>query len=78
MSRIHEALKRAAEERAAKVATEVETGAAEVIIGPKRPVAVGPAMALPIPPPPPRVTASSNTNEGFSYEELLKRSVQQE
>jgi protein-tyrosine kinase len=78
MSRIHEALKRAAEERAAKVATEVETGAAEVIIEPKRPVAVGSAMALPIPPPPPRVTTSSNTNEGFSYEELLKRCVQQE
>src|SRR5690349_1779589 len=78
MSRIHEALKRAAEERAAKVATEVETGAAEVIIGPKRPVAVGPPMALPIPSPPPRVTASSNTNEGFSYEELLKRCVPSE
>jgi capsular exopolysaccharide synthesis family protein len=78
MSRIHEALRRAAEERAAKVATEVETGAAEVIIEPKRPVAVVPAMALPIPPPPPRVTTSSNTNEGFSYKELLKRCVQQE
>jgi capsular exopolysaccharide synthesis family protein len=78
MSRIHEALKKAAEERAAKVATEVDARVAEVASEPKRPVAVGPGMVLPIPPPPPRVTTNSDTKEGFSYEELLKRCVQQE
>src|SRR6266849_624893 len=77
MSRIHEALKKAAEERAAKVATEVNTRVAEVTSEAKRPV-LGPGMALPIPPPPPRVTTSSHTKEGFSYEELLKRCVQHE
>jgi len=74
MSRIHEALKKAAEERAAKVAT----GVAEVIGEPKRAVPLGPGMVLPIPPPEPRATASSDPRATFSYEELLKRCVPQE
>lgn len=76
MSRIHEALKKAAEERAARVATEVDSGVAEVVSEPKRPVAVGPGMAPPIPPP--QVTTSGDAKVGFSYEELFKRCVQQE
>ncbi len=74
MSRIHEALKKAAEERAAKVAT----GVAEVIGEPKRAVPLGPGIVLPIPPHEPRATASSEPRATFSYEELLKRCVPQE
>lgn len=76
MSRIHEALKKAAEERAAKLTTEVDPGVADVTSEPKRPAQLGPAVALPTPSP--RVTTSSNVQAGFSYEELLKRCVQQE
>ncbi len=86
MSRIHEALKKAAEERAAKVATEVETGVAEITSEPKLPSMLKPevAVALPIasptpaPKPPPRVSTGTTATPGFSYEELLKRCVQQE
>ncbi|HKW64976.1 MAG TPA: CpsD/CapB family tyrosine-protein kinase [Candidatus Acidoferrum sp.] len=86
MSRIHEALKKAAEERAAKVVTEVEGAVAEVPSEPKLPPMVRPeaAVTLPIPPAAPapkpssRVTASPAATPGFSYEELLKRCVQAE
>lgn len=86
MSRIHEALKKAAEERAAKVATEVEAGVAEIQSEPKLPSMRRPdvAAAQPIAPPAaapkssPRVTTSTAVTPGFSYEELLKRCVQQE
>src|SRR5215831_3815610 len=86
MSRIHEALKKAAEERAAKVATEVEAAVAEVPSEPKLPSMAGPAVAvtLPIPPATPapkpssRVTTGTEATPGFSYEELLKRCVHAE
>ena len=86
MSRIHEALKKAAEERAAKVATEVETGVAEITSEPKLPSMLKPevAVALPIasptpaPKPPPRAGTGTTATPGFSYEEVLKRCVQQD
>ena len=83
MSRIHEALKKAAEERAAKVATEVEPRAAEIKSEPRLPSMLRPelAVALPIATPAPapkaspRVTTGAMATPGFSYEELLKRCV---
>lgn len=90
MSRIHEALKRAAEERAAKAATEVEAAVAEVPSEPKLSTMVRAevTMALPVgpsvaPPPAspkdsPRVTTAPAATPGFSYEELLKRCVKAE
>lgn len=86
MSRIHEALKKAAEERAAKVATEVEAVAAEVPSEPKLPSILRPevAVTLPIPPvapaskPSPRVNTGAAATPGFSYEELLKRCIKAE
>lgn len=83
MSRIHEALKKAAEERAAKIATEVSAEAAEAPSKPNissklklPPIMLGPeaaraATSL-------RVTADNNGKGIFSYEELLKRCVQQQ
>lgn len=84
MSRIHEALKKAAEERAAKVATEVESGVAEIPSELKLPSMLRPEVkvALPIAPPPappkasPRTVTGVAVTPGFSYEELLKRGVQ--
>jgi protein-tyrosine kinase len=85
MSRIHEALKKAAEERAAKVATEVEVPIAEIPSEPKLPAMLRPevTVALPVAPPPPaapkpspRVPPSTAATLGFSYEELVKRCVQ--
>src|SRR5215467_13467164 len=82
MSRIHEALKKAAEERASKVATIADTTVPEIASEPKSSVApeTKVAMTLPITPPAPlpRATTSSIAREGFSYDELLKRCVQQE
>ena len=86
MSRIHEALKKAAEERAAKTATEVEAPAAEVPSEPKLPSMPRPevGMTLPIASPAPapkaspRVISGTAVTPGFSYEELLKRCVQAE
>jgi len=85
MSRIHEALKKAAEERAAKVGTEVEAAVAETPSEPKLPSMLRPeaAVALPIPTVPapkvsPRVTTGATATPGFSYEELLKRCVPSE
>lgn len=84
MSRIHEALKKAAEERAAKVATEVESGVAEIPSELKLPSMLRSEVkvALPTAPPaaPPKASARTVTGvavtPGFSYEELLKRGVQ--
>lgn len=83
MSRIHEALKKAAEERAAKVATEVESGVAEIPSELKLPSMLRSEVkvALPIAPPaPPKASPRTVTGvavtPGFSYEELLKRGVQ--
>lgn len=86
MSRIHEALKKAAEERAAKVATEVEAPVAEIQSEPKLPAMPRPevAVALPVTPPAPapkaspRVAAGTSATVGFTYEELVKRCVQAE
>lgn len=84
MSRIHEALKKAAEERAAKVATEVESGVAEIPSELKLPSMLRSEVkaALPTAPPaaPPKASPRTVTGvavtPGFSYEELLKRGVQ--
>src|SRR5215470_5674015 len=85
MSRIHEALKKAAEERAAKVATEMETPVSETPDEPKQPTMLRPEMtiALPIAPAAPTLKISSRTTTGtaapgFSFEELVKRCVQAE
>lgn len=84
MSRIHEALKKAAEERAAKVATEVQSGVAEIPSELKLPSMLRSEVkvALPTAPPaaPPKASPRTVTGvavtPGFSYEELLKRGVQ--
>lgn len=71
MSRIHEALKRAAEERAAQLATAVEAGVAEIVAEQKGPVTLEPEQVRPMPSP--RVTGSGKQDAGFRYEELVKR-----
>ncbi len=76
MSRIHEALKKAAEERAAQLTTAVEAGVAEIAAEPKGPVTLEPEMVLPTHSP--RVTSSGKQDAGFSYEELVKRCAHQE
>src|SRR5215472_6934501 len=87
MSRIHEALKKAAEERATRVTAEVEAAVAEAPSEPKLPtVVLRPEVkaALSVAPPEPgpkaspRVTTGSAETPGFSYEELLKRCIQAE
>lgn len=88
MSRIHEALKKAAEERAAKVATEVEVPLVEIPSEPKLPAMPRPevTVALPVASPapaavpkaPPRVPTGTAATPGFNYEELAKRCVQAE
>ncbi len=75
MSRIHEALKKAAEERAAQLTTAVEAGVAEIAAEPKGPVTLEPEMVLPTHLP--RVTGSGKQDAGFNYEELVKRCVHQ-
>src|SRR5215467_11834435 len=89
MSRIHEALKKAAEERAAQLSAAVETSVASVA---EAPVEVKPAVetkpAVAVEPQMPRVTlptrgtpaASAATVQvpDFPYEELIKRCSQQE
>jgi len=78
MSRIHEALKKAAEERAAKVATEVDPGFADIPIEAKLPsVMSGPAPRTVLPASSPKVANDGNPKTSFSYEELLKRCVPQ-
>lgn len=86
MSRIHEALKKAAEERAAKASTEVEAAVAEAPSEPALPTVLRPELtiALPVAPPAPapkaspRSTGGTAATPGFSYEELVKRCVQAE
>jgi protein-tyrosine kinase len=75
MSRIHEALKKAAEERAAQLTTGVEAGVAEIVAEPTGPVTLEPEMVLPTHLP--RVTGSGKQDAGFNYEELVKRCVHQ-
>lgn len=76
MSRIHEALKKAAEERAAQVTTDIEARAPEVSSERNRPIALEPEMVRPTVTP--KVTGNGNQETGFTYEELIKRCAQQE
>lgn len=83
MSRIHEALKKAAEERAAKAAIGVQTEFAEVSGEPRipnepklPPISLEPEMARPATPS--RIKSGSGSTPGFSYEEILKRCAQPE
>ena len=76
MSRIHEALKKAAEEKAAQLATGVESSGAESAAELRSPVIVEPEMVLPASTP--RVTSPRKQGTGFSYEELIKRCAQKE
>ena len=76
MSRIHEALKKAAEERAAQLTTGVEAGVAEIAVQPKGPVTLEPEMVLPTHLP--LVTGSGKQDAGFNYKELVKRCAHQE
>lgn len=75
MSRIHEALKKAAEERATRLTTQVESGA-EITAEPRRPAIPEVEMALPTPAS--RVTSTRKQETSFSYEELVKRCAHQQ
>jgi capsular exopolysaccharide synthesis family protein len=76
MSRIHEALKKAAEERSAQLAAGLETGVAEVTGELRRTIPQGPRIAQPAAAP--RVTTGDNQPVPFHYEELIKRCAQVE
>lgn len=76
MSRIHEALKKAAEERAAQLTTGVEAGVEEATAELKLPVILEPEMVRPTPSP--RVTSPGKQDARFSYEELVKQCAHQE
>jgi capsular exopolysaccharide synthesis family protein len=76
MSRIHEALKKAAEERAAQLTTGVEAGVVKAAAERKIPVTLESEIVLPTPSP--RVTSSRKQDAGFSYEELVKQCAHQE
>lgn len=76
MSRIHEALKKAAEERAAQLTIGVEAGVEEAAAELKLPVNLEPEMVRPTPSP--RVTSSGKQDARFSYEELVKQCAHQE
>ncbi len=76
MSRIHEALKRAAEEKAAQLTTAVEASVAEIVAEQKGPITLEPELVRPTPSP--RVTSSGKQDAGFRYEELVKRCAHQE
>ena len=71
MSRIHEALKKAAEERSAQLAAGVEAGVAEAPRELGRPIPAEPVRGRPAPLP--QATTSNNPEVLFSYEELIKR-----
>jgi len=76
MSRIHEALKKAAEERATQLGAAVDNSLADIFPSePKRPASLGPGIASPTLLP--RAT-SSNTKASFCYEEMSKRCKPQE
>jgi capsular exopolysaccharide synthesis family protein len=76
MSRIHEALKKAAEERSALLAAGVEAGVAEAPRELARAKAAEPERGRPAFPP--RATTSTSQEVPFSYEELIKRCAQPE
>lgn len=76
MSRIHEALKKAAEERAAQLRTGVDAGVAEIAPEPGRPATLAPEMSRVTPSP--RVASPRKQEEGLRYEELVKRCARQE
>jgi len=70
MSRIHEALKKAAEERAAQLSAGVDLGVVG-IAEPRRPVA--PEADVTLATSSPHVMSPGKPEEGLSYEELVKR-----
>lgn len=76
MSRIHEALKKAAEERAAQLAPGVESGRTETAAELRMPVILESEMVLPTSTP--RVTSPRKQETGFSYQELVKRCSHQQ
>ena len=77
MSRIHEALKKAAEERAAAVLqTGVEAHAAEAVAEPKAPATLEPEIFGVAPRI--RKTTPGRQDQAFCFEELVKRCVQPE
>src|SRR5437899_4408584 len=76
MSRIHEALKKAAEERSAQLAAGLETGVVEVTGELRRPITKDPGIAQPTAAP--RVPTGDNLHVPFPYEELIKRCAQVE
>ncbi|HEY6945922.1 MAG TPA: CpsD/CapB family tyrosine-protein kinase [Candidatus Acidoferrum sp.] len=73
MSRIHEALKKAAEERAAQLRTGVDAGVAEIVAEPSRSSHVTQQPEIITAMPLPRATIPKSQDEGFRYEELVKR-----
>lgn len=75
MSRIHEALKKAAEERATQLTAGVEIGTADVAAEANRPAILEPEMVRPAPTS--RIT-STGKQDIFGYQELVKRCVRQE
>ena len=76
MSRIHEALKKAAEERAAQLKIGAEPQVAEVVAELKAPALPEPEVfgTAPLT----HMTTSGKQDQGFCYEELVKRCVEQE
>jgi capsular exopolysaccharide synthesis family protein len=76
MSRIHEALKKAAEERAAQLTTGVEADVVEAAAELKLPITLEPEMVRPTPLHP--VTNADTQDAGLRYEEFVKRCAQHE
>jgi protein-tyrosine kinase len=76
MSRIHEALKKAAEERAAQLGAGVEAGIAEVPGELKHPTTREPEIARPALSP--QAVTTKNQDVLFGYEELIQRCAQPE
>lgn len=76
MSRIHEALKKAAQERSAQLAAGVEAGVAEVASEPRSPITEEPEISRPVRSP--QVITGGDQDGPFGYEELVKRCFQLE
>src|SRR5260221_4569376 len=76
MSRIHEALKKAAQERGTQLDPILEAGVGEIAVEIPRPVITGPNIA-PLPGPG-RATVGSGQNVLAKYEELVRRCAQPE
>src|SRR5258708_11168132 len=76
MSRIHEALKKAAQERGTQLDPTLEAGVGEIAVEIPRPVITGPNIA-PLPGPG-RATVGSGQNVLAKYEELVRRCAQPE